>query len=95
MLEEREKNNKKCLYCGNFEGYYTKGGHRFERTKQGICRQYDKIVNNEDSCEFWKTNRRRLYFCKRAVSRTLYEILIDLSVIHQIMQENEDEGKNL
>lgn len=29
------------------EGYYTKGLHCFDRTKQGYCREQDKIVNNQ------------------------------------------------
>lgn len=93
MAEERE--NKKCLYCGNFEGYYIKGVHCFERAKQGLCRQQNKIVNNIDCCELWKTGRRRLYFRKKAVSRALYEILTDISAIRQIMQESLEEEKNL
>lgn len=94
MIKEEEKKNKKCLCCGNFEGYYTKGLRRFERTKQGFCRQYDKIVNKEDSCECWRTSRRGGSFRKRAATRALYEILIDLSAIRQIMQENQDEEGN-
>lgn len=31
MEEEREKPSKKCLYCGNYDRYYTKGLHHFER----------------------------------------------------------------
>lgn len=95
MEEEKEKKNKKCLYCGNFECYYTKELRRFERTKQGNCTKHNKTVNNEDTCEFWKTNSCRLCFRKRAVSRALYEILMDLIAIRQIMHENQDEGKNL
>ena len=95
MQEESERKKQKCLYCGNFEGYYTKVLHCFLRTKQGICRQQGEIVNNQGTCEFWKTSRRRYSFRKRAVSRALYEILTEISVIRQIMQESEDEGKNL
>ncbi len=56
-MQEEERKKKECLYCGNFEGYYTKALRCFERTKQGYCRELDKIVNNQDSCEFWKPNR--------------------------------------
>ncbi|PWM50620.1 MAG: hypothetical protein DBX39_03085 [Bacillota bacterium] len=94
-MQEEERKRKKCLYCGNFEGYYTKGLHCFDRTKQGYCREHDKIVNNQDFCEFWKTSRRRYLVRRRAVSRALYEILTEISAIRQIMQECEDEGKNL
>ena len=91
---EKEVKSKKCLYCGSFEGYYTKSLRRFERTTQGICRRKDETVNKEDSCDFWKAGCRRLYIRKRAVSRALYEILTELSAIRQIIQESQDEGKN-
>ena len=94
-MQEEDRKKKECLYCGNFEGYYTKALRCFERTKQGYCRELDKIVNNQDSCEFWKPNRRRYLMRRRAASRALYEILTEISAIRQIMQECEDEGKNL
>ncbi len=89
-----EKKNKKCLYCGNFETYYTKGMRRFERTRYGICMQHNKIVFNDGYCDLWKTSHRRLCFRKRAASRALYEILMDILAIRQIMQENQEEEKN-
>lgn len=95
MEQQTEKKNSKCLYCGNFQAYYTKELHNFERTKQGICNYHNKIVNSEEGCEYWKTNNHRLCLRKRAVTRTLYEILTDLSAIRKIIQENQEEGKNI
>lgn len=95
MQEDTEKKNKNCLYCGNFEKYYTKGLYRFESTKHGICRHYNVIVSSNNTCAFWKNNSHRIYLSKRAISRALYEILTNISAIRQIIQENQDEGKNL
>ncbi len=83
------------MYCGNYQAYYTKGLHRFESIKQGCCNIHNKIVANNDTCECWETCKRRFYARKSAISRTLYEIFMDISAIRQIMQEEQDEGKNL
>lgn len=95
MQENTEKKNKNCLRCGNFEKYYTKGLYRFESTKHGICRHYNVIVSSNNTCDFWKNNRYRICLRKRAISRALYEILTNISAIRQIIQENQDEGKNV
>ena len=58
-MEENEQKGKKCCYCGNFEGYYTKGLRRYEKSKQGFCSEHHKIVENQDCCECWRTNSRR------------------------------------
>ena len=95
MEEEQAKRSKKCVYCGHYEGYYTKGLHHFDRTKQGFCSQFNKIVCNGENCECWKTNNHRFYYRKRAVTRALYEILMDKSAIRQIIQEEQEEKENL
>ena len=90
-MEENEQKGKKCCYCGNFEGYYTKGLRRYDKTKQGFCSEHHKIVENQDCCECWRRHLVR----NRVASRALYEILMDISAIRQIIQENEEEKKNL
>jgi len=90
-----EQKSKKCCYCGNFEGYYTKGLRRYEKSKQGFCSQHRKIVENQNCCECWKKNSKRYSARYRVASRALYEILMDISAIRQIIQENEEENKNL
>ena len=95
MSEEKENKCKKCLYCGNYEGYYTKGLRRFESIKKGHCQMSDKIVDHNSGCENWRSSYRKFNFRKRVATRALYEILMDLSTIRQILQESQDEGKNL
>ena len=94
MSEEKQK-SKKCLYCGNYESYYIKGLRRFESIKKGRCKMLDKIVDNNYGCENWKSSSRKYYLRKRVATRALYEIIIDISAIRQILQESQDEGKNL
>ena len=50
---------------------------------------------NGDTCDCWETNRHRFYFRKRVISRALYEMLMDISAIRQIIQEEQEERKNL
>ena len=64
---------KKCVYCGYYEGYYTRKLHRYERTNKGYCKKHDKIVLNGETCERWQNNASRRALCRRAVSRELYE----------------------
>lgn len=95
MEEKTESKSKKCVLCRYFYRYYTKGVHRFERTNLGKCRRCQNIVNNTDSCESWEFNGRRQYLSKRAAKNMLYEILVELSAVRQIMQEFQDEGEDL
>ena len=94
QMEEKGQKSKKCCYCGNFEGYYTKGLRRYEKSKQGFCSEHRKIVENQDCCECWKKNSKRHSARNRVASRALYEILMDISAIRQIIQENQEENKN-
>ena len=49
-MEEQTDNTKtkngKCVYCGRYERYYTKGLYHFNRTKLGFCSRYDQIVGD-------------------------------------------------
>lgn len=94
-MEEQTDNTKtkseKCVYCGRYERYYTKGLYHFNRTKLGFCSRYDKIVGNNDSCDYWESNRRRYCMRKKAASRALYEILTEISAIRQIFHENRED----
>lgn len=94
-MEENEVKSKKCLYCGNYEGYYTKELCHFESIKKGRCQIRDQIVNNNFGCENWRSRFRRVNFRKRVATRALYEILMDISAIRQILQESQNEEKNL
>ena len=94
MEDETETNGRRCVLCRYFYRYYTKGIHRFERTDLGICRRRQNIVNKGDGCDCWEFNGRRQYLSKRAAKNMLYEILLELSSVRQIMQELQDEGED-
>ncbi|PWM71739.1 MAG: hypothetical protein DBX59_08345 [Bacillota bacterium] len=94
-MQEEKKNIKKCVYCEYYEGYYTKGLYRFDRVKQGKCSRLDKIVNNKDVCECWRKRSRIFYLRRRSASRALYEIMMDISAIRQIFQEDQEERDKL
>ncbi len=94
MEKETETKNNKCVYCGYYAGYYTKGPSRFERTKQGYCSLHYDVVDNGYCCEQWKSNRRRFSFRKKVAARALHEILMNISAIRQILQEDREEEKH-
>lgn len=95
MSEENVNKCRKCTYCGNYDRYYVKGLHHFESIRKGYCNKHCKIVANGDSCEYWKTASHKHYLRKRVASRALYEILMDISAIRQILQESQDEEEHL
>ena len=91
-MEEKQK-CKECWNCGNYGAYYTKGFCYFDKTKQGFCSKHNEIKEKHNSCVFW---RQDIHFngLRKAVSRrALTDILINLSAIKQILQE-EQENKN-
>ena len=90
-MEENKQKSKKCLYCGNYTGYYTKGEQRFNSLKKGYCFEHQKIVACGDSCEYWRTSYRRNRIRKYATLKTLYDLLTNLSAVRQILQECQEE----
>ena len=90
-----EQKKKKCTYCGKLKCYYTKGLYHFDRTKEGYCSFYKKTVCSTEACEYWESNSRTYFWRKQVATRALYEIFMDISAIRQILQEGQEEGKNL
>lgn len=89
-MEEKQK-CKECWNCGNYGAYYTKGFCYFDKTKQGFCSKHNEIKEKHDSCVFW---RQDIHYkgLRKAVSRkALTDILINLSAIRQILQEEQEE----
>lgn len=84
-------NDKKCMNCASYTGYYTKGYSCFLREKLGKCSKHDKIVDGHELCEYW---RRKIYSHRRkAVAlRTLDEALANIALIKQILAEEAEEG---
>lgn len=95
MNEETEQKKRQCLHCGLYEPYYTKGLYHFESLKKGYCRKHDKIVEYCDGCEKWRTGIHNDEFRKKVALKALCEILMNLSAIRQILQECQEEEKEL
>lgn len=93
MNKENKSTSKKCLHCGQYDGYYIKGAGNFKSLKMGHCRLRDKLVKCGDGCKHWSTNYHRYQYRKRVATRALYDILMNLSAVRQILQESRDEEK--
>lgn len=92
-MEEKQK-CKLCWNCGNYGVYYTKGFCCFDKTNQGFCSKHLEIKEKHDSCEFWRQNTHFNSMRKAIAKRALNDILINLSAIRQILQEEQEEDKN-
>ena len=88
MQEQERERVKECKYCGKFKRYYTKGASKFERADCGWCRSKKEAVKNNGSCEEWSPGGARAYVSRRAATRTLNEILEELSQLRQIFEES-------
>lgn len=45
---------KKCRNCRNYDPFYRKGFCDFWREEQGTCLKQGKILQETESCAFWK-----------------------------------------
>ncbi len=88
-MEEKQK-CKECWNCGNYGAYYTKGFCHFDKTKQGSCSKHNEIKEKHDSCVFWRQNSHSDGLRKSVSRRALTDILINLSAIRQILQEEQE-----
>lgn len=87
-MEEQEKKTAKCYQCFYFDRYFTKELTRYVRTKIGFCSTHKKSVNAHDCCECWKLKKSRYLYRQRAAEKILNEILLNISAIRQIYQDN-------
>ena len=85
-----------CFRCANFTRYYTKGTYRYNISKKGYCKKFKSLVSAMNSCDDWRSNHcknyKRLSSRKQWCVKVLYELLLNISAIRQILQEEEDEG---
>ena len=96
-MEEKEKKDKckKCLYCGNYDAYYTKAATHFESIQKGYCYKLKKVVESGYGCGEWRSACRRYFMRKTVATRALFDILKQLSVLRQILEENVEDGECL
>ncbi len=87
MEKESKTGGHRCYNCMKYHRYYTKGYNKFTGTKYGRCMRTDKIVNNSDNCEQWRSVCRKHTIGKHIAMHTLNEILVNLSALRQIFEE--------
>ncbi len=92
-MENQEQKKKECRRCGNFDRYYTKGLRHYEKTECGFCREQHKIVDQQEYCDCWRTNGRKHFVIERLAAKKLNELLMEISALRQIIEENEEENK--
>lgn len=89
-MEEKEQKGKKCCYCGNFEGYYTKGLRRYD-SKTASLRIKKRL-------RFMGVVRKRvvsycaLFLCKNIFSRRNN---IEITAIHSNFHRRETEYRGI
>ena len=81
-----KEENKKCWNCGKYEALYTKGSCCFNQEKFGLCKDNNKIVGKQQTCENWVVRQpdRRT---RRNVMTQLDALRESLASIEQIIKE--------
>ena len=89
-----EGDGSKCYNCKYFDGYYTKGTVRYDKTKLGWCFKNHCIVKTQETCEHY-VYRPRTRKSSRALKMHLSDILTELSEIRKVLEEEHDDDENV
>ncbi len=81
---------KQCIFCGNYNVYYTKGYKQFNREKSGYCSKHEKIVENRETCGHWRNNLTRRRLCKTVSLKQLFDLASNVAEITQILREEHE-----
>ncbi len=68
--------NKQCRKCKFYIPYYSKGFFNFDIERQGECKKHNKVVCENEYCEFWKKSN--------------YKPNIDLKMIDKVIADTEE-----
>ena len=90
-----KEENKKCWNCWKYAAFYTKGLAYFNQEKIGMCREHNKIVAKQESCDKWKCRQVNRNIRKSLTLRHLSELLERFTTIEQIMKEEKELDKKL
>lgn len=85
-----EASNKKCYACRHLQRYYTKGNIQYNKTDVGWCRVKSECINVKDSCDKF-TYRAKHIVIRRGIQRYLNDILLQLSSIRSIIEEESND----
>lgn len=84
------KQLKACKNCGNFRPYYEKTKKSFIQTNKGRCSVLKEIINEQGFYEEWRNTFTFLSDRKEQVFCALEQVLVDLSAIRQILEEENE-----
>ena len=84
------QNRNTCANCKYFQRYYAKGINQFTATDLGHCNVLKRIIAAQETCNRFL---QKPYQCKnhKTLQKSLHEILIHLSAIRVIIEEQEHE----
>ena len=88
-----KEENKQCWSCGRFERYYTKGYCNLQKENVGFCSYQNKIVCVNETCMMWKYRQRVRYMRKQMAITSLCEIYDKITVIEEILKEENELDK--
>lgn len=83
--------NKNCWNCEYYKAYYTKGICSYDNTFTGYCRCKNEIVKNSNFCDKWSKRYRMKKIREGLRKKVLERISEDISMIRQIMEEEQKE----
>lgn len=81
-------NCKYCFLCAHYEGYYVKGTYSFYKKSHGDCTKKHCMVNHNDSCENWKSNREATKLSKEIKLKKLEKLAESLSELIIIIKDD-------
>ncbi len=75
--------NKQCRKCKFYNAYYRKGLFNFNIERQGECKKYNKIVSENDNCEYWNRSD-----CKANITLEMIDkVIADIEEIKRFYEE--------
>ena len=87
------QNRNCCANCEYFQRYYAKGIIQFTPTDLGHCKVLKRMISAQETCNRFL---QKPYHCKnhKTLQKCLHEILMHLSAIRVIIEEQEHEKDN-
>ena len=91
MTEHQPKHE--CGICRHYDPFYTREYTQYKKLKKGYCRKNKQPTDCHGSCEFWQSYCHWQYKIKLSATRTLRDLLLQLSALRQILQEEQNEAR--
>lgn len=85
----------KCERCGNYKAYYTQGYCRFEKEPCGFCTEQQKVVQQNDVCEKWRSDYYAKKLRQQATTQAIRDLLPKFAAALQISVENPEDDESI